>query len=146
MLNRRIDALWRGGFLIMVALAAVALAACRQSAGGVPLDQRADEATTGIRLEPTADSDSIIMGPLVWSVTLTDAEGQPVEDAVVSIRGDMHHAGMVPVEAVATYNGGGVYSADFEWTMAGDWVVTVTAEMTDGSTVSQTFDYTVRTQ
>ncbi len=136
----------RGGLLVIVALAAVALVACRQSAGGVPLDRTAGEDAAAMQIELSADTEQMIMGPLVWSVTLTDAGGRPVEDAVVSLRGDMHHAGMVPVEAVGTHNGGGVYSADFEWTMAGDWFVTVTAERPDGTAASQTFDYTVRTQ
>ncbi|MCX6045391.1 MAG: FixH family protein, partial [Chloroflexi bacterium] len=32
-------------------------------------------------------------------VQLTDASGQPVNDAVVSIEGNMQHAGMAPVTA-----------------------------------------------
>ncbi len=37
----------------------------------------------------------------------------------------------------------GVYRTDLEWTMAGDWIVTVTATLADGQTVEQQFDLSV---
>lgn len=146
MLNRLSEKLLRAGVLVIALLAAVGLAGCRQSAGGVPVDQSGREDTTGVQITLAADSDQIVMGPMVWRVTLRDDDGQPIEDAAVSVRGDMNHAGMVPVESAANHSGDGVYTADFEWTMAGDWIVTVTAELADGNVVSQTFDYSVRTR
>lgn len=146
MLNRLPVKLFRRGVLVVLWLAAVAVGGCRQSAGGVPVDRPGREDTTGVRIALAADDDRMVMGPLVWSVTLRDAGGRPVEDAAVSVRGDMNHAGMVPVESTAAHSGDGVYTADFEWTMAGDWIVTVTAELPGGGVVSQTFDYSVRTR
>jgi len=107
----------------------------------VPVDR---PETTGVQIALTADHDPHIMRPLVWNVTLLDADGRPVEDATVTIRGDMSHAGMAPVEATAAHAGDGIYTADFEWTMTGDWIVTVTATLAGGNVVSQIFDFTVR--
>lgn len=137
--------LFRGGLIVLLLVAAT-LAGCRQSAGGVSIDQPEREDAAGVQIALAAGTDQMVMGPLVWRVTLRDADGQAVENAAVSVRGDMNHAGMVPVEATATHSGDGVYTADFEWTMAGDWIVTVSAELAGGDVVSQTFNYSVRTQ
>jgi hypothetical protein len=66
-------------------------------------------------------------------VRVTDASGQPVNDANLNIKGDMTHAGMVPVLA-STQNGvDGIYTTPFEWTMSGDWIVTIRATLLDAT-------------
>jgi hypothetical protein len=62
------------------------------------------------------------------------AEGeQAVEGAQVRVTGDMTHAGMVPVIREATEQESGRYLAeDFEFTMAGDWILTVDIGYPDG--------------
>lgn len=79
-------------------------------------------------------------------VKVSDLEGNPVDDAEVTIRGDMAHAGMVPVLSEAEPIGAGTYQAGLEWTMAGDWVVTVTAGLADGRQTSQSFDLSVTSE
>ena len=78
------------------------------------------------------------------SVRLSDASGAPVEGASVSLKGDMSHAGMTPVLADAAETAGGVYQAQWVWTMSGDWFVTVTVALPDGRTLVRRFDLTVR--
>lgn len=126
---------------LLVMLAAVTMAACRQSAGGVPLDVGGDDGVT-LTLSPAVEGDPV-MGPFRWRITLHDESGAPIDDAVITLRGDMNHAGMVPVESAATAEGDGIYTADFEWTMAGEWYVVVTATLPDGRVTSETFPYTV---
>ncbi len=77
-------------------------------------------------------------------VQVADSSGRPIDDAQLAIKGDMTHAGMVPV--LAEVDGGGqdgVYEIPFEWTMAGDWVVTVDLRLPDGATVQERFDFAV---
>jgi hypothetical protein len=77
-------------------------------------------------------------------IHVTDLAGQPVSDATLSIKGDMTHAGMVPV--LADVQGGddeGYYNVPFEWTMAGDWVVTVEATLNDATHAKERFDLSV---
>jgi hypothetical protein len=74
---------------------------------------------------------------------LTDVSGAPVQGASVSLQGDMSHAGMQPVLAEAGAAANGVYEAQWMWTMAGDWFVTVTAALPDGRTLVRRFDLTV---
>lgn len=67
------------------------------------------------------------IGPAPLLVRLTDPAGAPVEGATVRVEGDMTHAGMQPVLADAESAGGGVYRAEgMHFTMAGDWIITVT--------------------
>ena len=67
--------------------------------------------------------------------------GQPISDAALSIKGDMTHAGMVPV--LAEVQGGdaeGYYQVPIEWTMAGDWVVTVEVTLANGTSAQKRFE------
>lgn len=80
-------------------------------------------------------------------IKVTGAGGRPINDAFLSIKGDMTHAGMVPVLAeVDGGNADGVYEVPFEWTMAGDWVVTVDAELVDGTSARQRFELAVASE
>lgn len=72
------------------------------------------------------------------TVAVMDMEGNPVTDAMVSLEGNMNHAGMIPVftDPVADDADGevdGVYQVPFGFTMLGDWIIIVSAEMVDGS-------------
>ena len=87
--------------------------------------------------------ESTTVGPTSLIVTVTDAAGVPINDAAISVKGDMSHAGMVPVLADATGGDNGVYEMPFEWTMGGDWVVTVEATLPDGRSTTQQFNFTI---
>jgi hypothetical protein len=50
---------------------------------------------------------------------------------------------MQPALASASAAAAGVYEAQWMWTMAGDWFVTVTATLPDGRTLVRRFDLTV---
>jgi hypothetical protein len=80
-------------------------------------------------------------------IQVTDLAGKPVSDARLSVKGDMTHAGMVPVLAESQAGDKeGYYNVPFEWTMAGDWVVTVEVTLNDGRRAVERFDLTVLTE
>lgn len=83
---------------------------------------------------------STAVGDTMLMITLTDADGNPVDGAIVEARGNMTHAGMQPVLAEVSESENGVYTIPFEWTMGGDWFVDVAATLEDGTTVSEQFD------
>src|SRR5688572_30477824 len=58
-------------------------------------------------------------------VTLTDAQGNPINDAKIEVQGDMSHAGMKPALGSVENGEQGKYTIPFAWTMAGDWIVTI---------------------
>ena len=69
--------------------------------------------------------------------------GMPIDDAYLSVKGDMEHDGMMPVLTSAKAGLDGEYVIPFEWTMGGDWIVTVDATLADGMQVTQDFNLVV---
>jgi hypothetical protein len=122
--------------VLLVLLLVWAPAACQRSS------QQSDQAPEiDVSLETLPSPPAV--GPAQLLVTVTEDTGQPVDGATVELQGDMAHAGMVPVQATASGQGAGLYSAEFQWTMGGDWFVTVTVTLPDGRTTSRRFDVTV---
>lgn len=121
--------------LILILLIATALSGCRESTQNAP----AGDAIT-IEMEAAAQT----TGASELTVTLTDAQGAPVEAQKVEARGDMTHAGMAPVLAETAEGKNGMYVIPFEWTMSGDWIVTVTVTLADGTTAEKRFNLSIR--
>jgi hypothetical protein len=85
-----------------------------------------------VRIE-TVTAPTLGRSPIVVRVS---EGGKPVNVAAVEITGDMTHAGMIPVIRRATAIETGLYRADtFEFTMAGDWVVTADIDLINGNEV-----------
>lgn len=77
------------------------------------------------------------------TVTLTNADGNPITDATLEVVGDMAHAGMMSISGKGTHTENGRYTVPLRWTMAGDWQMTVKATLADGRHVEQIFDQSV---
>jgi len=101
-------------------------------------DQAAD-----VTMTLTVHPDPPGVGPANMTLSLTGADGSPIDGAKIEIKGDMTHAGMQPVLAQAEARESGTYETSFEWTMGGDWIVSVTADLPDGRTTTRQFTYTV---
>lgn len=80
------------------------------------------------------------LGPAAITVTLQDAEGEPISGARVELEGNMNHAGMVPVFADAGEVTPGRYQASLEFTMGGDWFILVRADLPDGRSMERKID------
>jgi hypothetical protein len=128
--------------LALLSVLALLVAGCRQATPTVGTD----EDGAGVAIELILP-DAPVMGETTLGVRLFSSEGAAVAGAAVAVRGDMAHAGMVPVIATAApAESAGEYTAPFEWTMAGDWIVTVTVTLPDGRVVSDEFQVTVRAE
>lgn len=97
--------------------------------------QQEAAADVNVTLEPLSTN----VGETTLLITVTDSNGEPINDATVAVKGDMTHAGMQPVLAEAAAGEAGVYTIPFEWTMGGDWIVTVDVTLADGTVVSKQF-------
>ncbi|GAB4541991.1 MAG: hypothetical protein Kow0063_33400 [Anaerolineae bacterium] len=122
--------------LILSLLASLTLVGCSRISQGA--GQAAD---VDIALAVSPDPPGV--GATRLSVSVRDTDGAPIDGARLQIRGDMSHAGMQPVLAEVAGGQGGRYETPFEWTMGGDWIVTVTATLPDGRTATRQFHYTV---
>lgn len=104
---------------------------------------RNSQQTNDANLQIIVAVQSTIVGKTNLLVTITDAAGNPVNDATIAVKGDMSHAGMVPVLAAAAGGENGVYEMPFEWTMGGDWVVSVEVALPDGRSTTKQFNFTI---
>lgn len=105
-----------------------ALAACsRQSAGDPTVQMR-----MSVSPSPPAVGEALI------TITVSDPANQPIAGAALALEGTMSHAGMAPANAEAREVRPGEYQATLPLSMAGDWLVIVTATLPDGRVVEQT--------
>ena len=92
-----------------------------------------DAGDPGLALELGISPTPPMAGPTRLIITLHDSLGAPVEGAEIVVEGNMSHAGMVPVVDTARAEGPGRYGIDgFAFTMAGEWVLTLSATLPDG--------------
>ncbi|MEM7799221.1 MAG: FixH family protein [Chloroflexota bacterium] len=101
---------------------------------------RNSQAGNAAGLEVTAYAASERVGQTTLEIELIDADGSPIDDAAIAVKGDMTHAGMQPVLADGATFENGVYSLPFEWTMAGDWFLTLDITLADGTMVTERID------
>jgi hypothetical protein len=122
---------------LLFVLLAVLLTGCRQPTA-------TPNPESDIQITVTVSPDPPQTGEATLTVHVT-RNGAPVLDGKLNIRGDMNHAGMVPVlrEDIPLENG--VAAVPFEWTMGGGWFVEVSVTLPDGETAVQRFDFSVTT-
>lgn len=105
-----------------------------------------DGETTDLQIMVMAPAEGLDAESLV--VAVLDQAGEPVSDAKVGIEGNMNHAGMVPVMAAPVSDDAdgaadGHYQLPFSFSMLGDWILTITVEQADGSTITKNIELTV---
>ena len=122
--------------ILLVVLLSLALVGCGRIS-------RAEDRTADVSIVLAVDPNPPGVGPAHLTLFVTGADGTPIDGARLSIKGDMTHAGMQPVLAETKGGKEGRYETPFEWTMGGDWIVTVTAALPDGRTTVRQFTYTV---
>jgi len=124
--------------ILLLSLLAALLGGCRTTP---PTETLTDDLDITAQLDP----DPPQIGAAILVLTILNAQGGPVSDAHINVRGDMNHAGMRPVLREVDGGEGGVYRIPFEWTMGGDWFVDVEITLPDGTIARRRFDYTVTT-
>ena len=126
--------------LIAFTLITLVAAGCRESNG----DDEITASNVEIGVEVETEAESLSVGEATLVVTVTNEDGDPVTDASIEVRGDMDHAGMVPViREDITDNEDGVYRIPFEWTMGGDWIVVVEVTLPDETIAAQEFNFVI---
>lgn len=119
-----------------VAALGLVLCACLGLAGCGKRSEAGPDITLAYDVAPSPPA----KGPATITVILTGADRAPVTGATVKLEGNMSHAGMEPVFRDAAEVEPGRYRAPFEFTMGGDWIVTVTAALRDGGRFEKQFD------
>lgn len=85
-----------------------------------------------------------VVGPSTVTVFVLNPDGSGVPGATVEVTGDMTHAGMVPVIDTAEEVRAGEYATrNFEFTMAGDWILTTDVTLADGTSLTDEIELNV---
>ena len=109
------------------------------------IQQNQSQTTPGnFQLDMVIEPNQPAAGAATLIFTLTDENGQPVDDATLEVEGNMTHAGMLPVLAQVAGGEAGRYVVPFEWTMGGDWIVTVKVSLATGQIFSRQFPVSVQ--
>ena len=102
--------------------------------------RKASEPDNNVTIQLEGNQQTFRVGRSTIAFTLKDIPGKPVTGARVSLEGNMSHAGMAPVFAEATEVDPGRYRGVVEFSMAGDWIITVHARLADGRQVQRDFE------
>lgn len=124
---------WAGLFLLIGLL----LPACQRQ------DRNQDEAPE-MQVDLEFLPNPAQVGPVELHLEIKDPLDQPVRVSLLEVRGDMNHAGMTPSFGEGVEVLPGTYRVPFEWTMGGDWTLTVTARLVDGRELRRSFPLRVK--
>ena len=93
-----------------------------------------------LRFEWTLTPAPATVGPAALTLRLFDADGRPVRGAQVRIEAQMAHPGMGAVVTTATEREHGMYHAEVQFTMSGDWILLVGGSLSNGQTLHYRID------
>lgn len=116
------------GILLLIL---VLLTGCRRAG-------QSDLSDVGVKV--TVNPNPPAVGQATVTVTLSEANGQPVTGAKVELEGNMTHAGMAPTQAQPKEVSPGRYEAPLDFNMAGDWFILVRATLPDGRKLEHQVD------
>jgi hypothetical protein len=126
---------------ILIILSVLFLIGCSRISQETEPNQEAQSNDLKIELvEPLFPS---AIGKETLNIRVFDANNQPIDNAKITVRGDMTHAGMIPIMAETENGNKGLYQLPLEWSMSGDWIVTVQVTLPDGTVAEQTFPRTI---
>ena len=120
---------------ILLLLLSFSLVACKPPSDKNQVSSTSASQSSGLKARVEYDKDAKL-GPAVIRVYVLD-DNKALSGAKVEVTGDMTHAGMVPVISEALETEAGLYETkDFEFTMAGDWILTTVIKTDDGKKLS----------
>ncbi|MBE7551027.1 MAG: FixH family protein [Anaerolineales bacterium] len=120
----------RASFILLVMFLLI-LTGCRRAGQN-------DLADIGVNVAVNPNPPQV--GQAAVTVTLSEADGQPITGAKVELEGNMTHAGMAPTLAQPSEVSPGRYEAPLDFTMAGDWFILVRATLPDGRKLERQVD------
>ena len=94
-----------------------------------------------VKIAPEVDPQPPRVGQVIVTVRVTQpSTGKPITGANVRLEGNMSHAGMAAVFAEAPEIEPGLYRTNMQFTMAGDWLLSVYVTLREGLHVDRQFE------
>src|SRR5574339_222089 len=106
-------------FISMLVVVSAALAAC----GSAATPTAVSSSTVNIQAETNPNPPT--MGDIELILTVTDANGDPIEDATVDVSADHTDMTGMTMSGAATDQGAGKYSIQANFSMSGNWKIKV---------------------
>lgn len=144
-------------YLVLILITILFLSACKAPNNSASSSQASSQSNTststtpsvtsleGLKIRTELSGDPALGAAQLNVYVLNDGNG--VTGAEVKVTGDMTHAGMVPVLADATEVEQGLYASEgFEFTMAGDWIVTTEVKLPSGEKAMDDLKLTIPSQ
>jgi hypothetical protein len=124
-------------FISMFVIISVLLAACGSTV------TPAATASKPVNIKIETDPSPAIMGDMELVLNITDANGNPIESATVDVSADHTDMSGMNMSGLATDQGGGRYSIKANFSMSGNWKVTVYIRK-DGLDYKEDIDFKVQ--
>ena len=125
----------------MFVVLAVVLAACGGSAQPAAPVESGSSSQVNITVE--SNPSPAMMGDMELILTITDGDGKPIEGATVDVSADHTDMTGMGMSGLATEQGGGRYSINANFSMSGNWKLTVYVRK-DGLDVQQDIDLKIQ--
>lgn len=126
----------RSNSLRVLLLLCICITSCQRRA--VQTDEAPD---IGLLLEIVPSPATV--GEATLMLHVTDIEKKPLRGLSLNVKGDMTHPGMAPVMSQSEEIEPGLYRVPFNWTMGGDWVLSITCDLPDGRRFQRTIEVPV---
>lgn len=97
-----------------------------------------------VSVESTLTPAQPTVGKAVLTLRLLDDSRNPVPGAQLRVEGHMSHPGMSPVLATATERSHGIYEAELQFSMRGDWILLVTGTLANRAAIEHRIDVAVK--
>lgn len=107
-------------FISMLVVLSTLLAACGSAA--TPVDTTSSKP---VNIEVETNPAPAMMGDMEVVLTITDADGKPIEGATVDVSAEHTDMSGMDMSGVATDQGGGRYSIKSNFSMNGTWKLTL---------------------
>lgn len=110
-------------FISMFVVLAVVLAACGSSAQ--PAAPVESGASSQVNIKVESNPSPAMMGDVELILIITDGDGKPIEGATVDVSADHTDMTGMGMSGLAAEQGGGRYSINANFSMSGNWKITV---------------------
>jgi len=100
-------------------------------------------ASRPVNIKIETDPSPAIMGDMELVLNITDANGNPIEGATVDVSADHTDMSGMNMSGLATDQGGGRYSIKANFSMSGNWKVTVYIRK-DGLDYKENIDFKIQ--
>jgi hypothetical protein len=125
-------------FISLLAGLSVLLAACGSAATPAP-----STSSKPVNIKFETDPHPAMLGDMVLILTITDANGNPIEGAKVDVSVDHIDMTGMGMSGLATDQGGGKYAINANFSMSGNWKLTVYVRK-DGLDYKEDIDFKVQ--